>query len=90
MGVPVITRDAGGMADTVPDGCGYVFAADEGPEVVAGWIGAIVAEPEQYRRLAANVAENPQRFGWDGVVERMQAVWHGSKNYSYGKLVDNA
>lgn len=90
LGVPVITRDAGGMADTVPDGCGYVFAADEGPEVVAGWIGAIVAEPEQYRRLAANVAENPQRFGWDGVVERMQAVWHGSKNYSYGKLVDNA
>jgi len=90
VGVPVLTRNVGGLDDTVPAGYGKVFAADSSAESIAGWLDALLREPGAYQNLRRTVAADPEQFTWDRVVERMQSVWAGSTKYSYEKLAEAA
>lgn len=83
LGVPVVTWSVGGMADTVPEGCGNVFSKGETAIVVASWIRAHVVDEAAYSALLANVDRNAEHVTWDRVVARMREVWDGSLEYSY-------
>jgi glycosyltransferase involved in cell wall biosynthesis len=86
LGIPVLTHDVGGMRDTVPDGCGYVFTPFPDPDDVAHVIRSYVQEPERYTALRARIASRSQEFTWQSALKKLIAIWDGSDAYSYAHL----
>lgn len=87
LGVPVLTWDVGGMADTVPAGLGEVFPAHASAEQVADAVLAHVREPRRYAALRGEVRRRAAEATWDRAVRQFKAVWAGSQDYSYAHLV---
>jgi glycosyltransferase involved in cell wall biosynthesis len=87
LGVPVLTWDAGGLGDTVPEGLGHVFRAGAAAEEVAEVLAGYAREPERYAALRRRLAERSGEVTWERTVERFQAVWAGSLGDSYAALV---
>jgi glycosyltransferase involved in cell wall biosynthesis len=83
LGVPVLATDVGGIPDTVPDGCGLLFAPDTAPETVADRLGTFVRAPTRYRALRSRIREQPSTFTWDRAVRQFEAIWAGRDQYSY-------
>jgi glycosyltransferase involved in cell wall biosynthesis len=77
LGVPVLASDVGGIPDTVPDGCGVLFAPDAPAGTVAERVAAFVEEPSEYHELRDHVLSQKKRFTWEQTVERFEEIWNG-------------
>ncbi len=78
LGIPVITWDVGGMAETVPEGLGHVFSAGSAASAVADWLEHMLADPARYLALRDRVRARAAEVSWDRTIERLQAIWAGS------------
>jgi len=84
LGIPVITWDVGGMADTVPQGLGEVFPPDTTAESVATWLQSLIGDPARYAALRQRAYARRQEVGWPRAIEQFQSIWSGSSAYRYG------
>ena len=74
-GVPVIATRRGGIVDIVDAGSTGLLVEDE-PAALAGGIAALLDDPERRRVLGrAGRARVRERFGWDSIVDRLEAVY---------------
>lgn len=66
MGVPILSRDVGGISDIVHDGKnGFLFDMDEGAEAYVARIVDLMSRPKDYVDLAtASLREYEQRLNW--------------------------
>ena len=87
LGVPVLTRRVGGIADTVPEDLGYLFEPEAAPDEIADLLAGFVASPESYWQLRARVADRAEEFSWDRTVASFVALWQGSDAFSYDRVV---
>ncbi len=90
LGVPVLTWDVGGLADTVPAGLGEVFPAHASAGQVADTVLAYVREPQRYTELRREVRRRAQEATWDRTIDGFKAVWEGLTDYSYERVIDRA
>jgi glycosyltransferase involved in cell wall biosynthesis len=84
-GSPVLARNIGGIADTLPDGCGHLFPAEATAGDIADTIQREIREPERYYALRSRIAEQTHSFTWDAAVRKFMALWAGSIEFSYAK-----
>ena len=76
-GVPVVATRMGGIVDIVEDGRTGVLVEDE-PAELARAIASILDDPERARALGNAGRESVrERFGWDSIVDRLDAVYRG-------------
>ncbi|HET9332584.1 MAG TPA: glycosyltransferase family 4 protein [Gemmatimonadota bacterium] len=74
-GVPVVATRRGGIVDIVEDGRTGLLVEDE-PEALARAIAALLSDPARRRTLGdAGRARVRERFGWDSIVDRLDAVY---------------
>lgn len=74
-GVPVVATRRGGIVDIVEDGRTGLLVEDE-PAAIARGVAAILDDPQRGRALgAAGRASVRERFGWDSIVDRLDAVY---------------
>ena len=81
-GVPVVATRRGGIVDIVEDGRTGVLVEDE-PAALARAIAAILDDPGRGRALGiAGRASVRERFGWDSIVDRLDAVYRSGSERS--------
>jgi glycosyltransferase involved in cell wall biosynthesis len=75
-GLPVITRDTGGIASVVTNGVnGMCFADGASPKEYADWIQKTLETPGEYRRMAlASYNEYTTRLNWKTAGQRLQTM----------------
>jgi glycosyltransferase involved in cell wall biosynthesis len=83
LGIPVLARDTGGIADTLPEGLGHLFQADAMPDAVAAVLEAYVREPESYHLLRSRLAARAAEFSWAHAVRQLARIWEGGTECSY-------
>ena len=77
-GVPVVATRRGGIVDIVEDGRTGILVEDD-PATVARALAALLADPARRRALGeAGRARVRERFGWDRIVDRLEAVYRSS------------
>jgi glycosyltransferase involved in cell wall biosynthesis len=77
-GVPVVATRRGGIVDIVEDGRTGVLVEDE-PRALARAIDALLSDPGRRRALGeAGRARVRERFGWDRIVDRLEAVYRSA------------
>ena len=76
--VPVVATRRGGIVDIVEDGVTGVLVEDE-PPAIARAIAALLSDPARRRALGeAGRARVRERFGWDSIVDRLEAVYRSA------------
>ena len=80
LGVPAITWDVGGLADTVPEGLGHIFAAEVQADEIAEKLHEYARDEAAYRRLRRAVQERSGEVTYDRVVARLRKVWAGEQH----------
>jgi glycosyltransferase involved in cell wall biosynthesis len=88
LGVPVLTWDVGGMADSIANDCGHLFERSVGAVDIADTIESYCDCPELYWTLRDRVATKSETFGWGSSVQRLIEIWAGSEAYSYAALAE--
>lgn len=83
LGVPVLTWDVGGIADTVPQGLGRVFPAQSTASTIAATVAEYARDAAAYDALRAGVWARADEFSWARAIEQFQAIWSGSQAYRY-------
>lgn len=74
-GVPVVATRRGGIVDVVVDGRSGLLVEDD-PAALADGIRAVLEDPERAARLGnAGLDRVRDRFGWDSIVDRLEAVY---------------
>jgi glycosyltransferase involved in cell wall biosynthesis len=74
-GVPVVATRMGGIVDVVEDGRTGLLVEDE-PAELAHAVASILDDPGRARALGrAGRASVRERFGWDSIVDRLDAVY---------------
>ncbi|HUF89550.1 MAG TPA: glycosyltransferase family 4 protein [Gemmatimonadota bacterium] len=74
-GVPVVATRRGGIVDVVDDGRSGLLVEDD-PTALADGIRAVLEDPERAARLGnAGLDRVRDRFGWDSIVDRLEAVY---------------
>lgn len=86
LGVPVLARDVGGIADTLPLGLGHLFPSDVEVESVARRLLDYVTFPERYDLLRRTVAERAQEHSWATCIRRFEAIWSGSDAHTLAQV----
>lgn len=82
-GVPVLTWDIGGLADTVPDGMGHVFPACVAADTIADTLEDYLRHPDDYYSLRVLTNKRAEEAGWARTVSNLQAIWRGAKEFRY-------
>jgi glycosyltransferase involved in cell wall biosynthesis len=75
LGVPVLARDVGGIADTLPDGLGHLFPADAMADDVADIVSSYVREPSGYVELRLTVLTRADEVTWELALRQMLSIW---------------
>ncbi|MBS0235251.1 MAG: glycosyltransferase family 4 protein [Proteobacteria bacterium] len=86
LGVPVLASRVGGIPDTIPRGCGHIFAKEAKPTEIADVIESYVQEPNRYWALRDALALRRDEFTWEAAIRKMQAIWSGETRYRYDRL----
>jgi glycosyltransferase involved in cell wall biosynthesis len=86
IGIPVLARNVGGIADAVPEGCGHLFATNAVAADVADVIQNYIRDPARYAALCTDIRERAASFAWEAAVEKLMAIWAGSQIHSYAHL----
>jgi glycosyltransferase involved in cell wall biosynthesis len=74
-GVPVVATRRGGIVDVVDDGRTGILVEDD-PAALAIGIAALLDDPARAWALGqAGRARVRERFGWDSIVDRLEAVY---------------
>jgi starch synthase len=74
-GVPVIATRRGGIVDVVADGETGLLVEDD-PAALADGIATLLEDPARGRALGrAGHARVRERFGWNSIVDRLEAVY---------------
>ena len=74
-GVPVVATDLPGYRTVVtPDLDGEIVAPRD-PVGLAAGLGRLLRDPRRRARLRAHGLERARRFGWESVVDRLEAVY---------------
>lgn len=85
LGVPVLARNVGGIADSVSSCSAHLFD----PTATAGDVGDVVEmyarDPERYFALREQIADFAFTFTWDASVQKMKSIWAGSDRYCYAR-----
>jgi glycosyltransferase involved in cell wall biosynthesis len=77
-GVPVVATRRGGIVDVVDDGKTGILVEDD-PGALADAIAPLLEDPDRGRTLGrAGRARVRERFGWDSIVDRLEAVYRSS------------
>jgi len=85
LGVPVLTRNIGGISDTVPPGYGHLFSAEADAGDIADVIQQYVNDTARYRALCTHIATHSDEFTWAIAVQKLKSIWSGSDAYSYAQ-----
>lgn len=80
LGVPAMTWDVGGLADTVPEGLGHVFAAEVQADEIAEKLHEYARDEAAYHQLRSTVQARSGEVTYERVVARLRAVWAGEKH----------
>ncbi len=81
-GVPVVATRRGGIVDVVEDGRTGLLVEDE-PAAIARAVAAVLDDPARGRALGiAGRASVRERFGWDSIVDRLDAVYRSASERS--------
>lgn len=80
LGVPALTWDVGGLADTVPEGLGHVFAAEAQADEIAEKLHEYARDEAAYHRLRRAVRARSGEVTYERVVGRLQKIWAGEKH----------
>lgn len=76
-GVPVVATRRGGIVDVVDDGRTGLLVEDD-PRALAAGIAAVLDDPARGRAMGEAGRERVrERFGWDSIVGRLEAVYRG-------------
>ncbi|HET6362654.1 MAG TPA: glycosyltransferase family 4 protein [Gemmatimonadota bacterium] len=79
-GVPVVATRRGGIVDIVEDGRTGILVEDEPAELARG-VASILDDPERGRALGnAGRTSVRERFGWDSIVDRLDAVYRTERS----------
>jgi glycosyltransferase involved in cell wall biosynthesis len=74
-GVPVVATRRGGIVDVVDDGRTGILVEDD-PAAIANGIATLLDHPERAQALGqAGRTSVRERFGWDSIVDRLEAVY---------------
>ena len=88
LGVPVLTWNVGGLADTVPEGMGIVFPVGTSPDAVADVLEDHIRDESKYMALRASVRHRAREMSWDITVARMSGVWSGAADDRFDRVGD--
>ena len=88
LGVPVLTWDVGGLADTVPEGMGIVFPDGTSPDAVADVVDEYARDEGKYMALRALVRRRAREVSWEATVARMSHAWAGEADDRFDKVGD--
>ena len=81
-GVPVVATRRGGIVDIVTDGRTGLLVEDE-PAAIARGVATILDDPAGSRALGiAGRTSVRERFGWDSIVDRLDAVYRSASERS--------
>jgi glycosyltransferase involved in cell wall biosynthesis len=77
-GVPVVGSAVGGLLDTVVDGVTGVLVPPRRPDLLAGALAGLLADPVARRRMGRAGARRARScYGWDRVAAMTEDVYAG-------------
>jgi D-inositol-3-phosphate glycosyltransferase len=77
-GTPVLAASVGGLRTAVQDGVSGVLVDGHDPASYARVLRDLIAAPELRERLSRGAVAHASRFGWNGTVDRLMAVYAGA------------
>ena len=79
-GTPVLAASVGGLRTAVQDGVSGVLVDGHDPASYARVLKDLIADPDLRERLSRGAVAHASRFGWNGTVDRLMAVYAGALN----------
>jgi glycosyltransferase involved in cell wall biosynthesis len=86
LGVPVVARRVGGIADTVGEDSGCLFGLEASAGEVAEQLATFVRDPSRYHQLRDRISARAPHFSWDRTVREFIALWLGSDALCYRRI----
>jgi D-inositol-3-phosphate glycosyltransferase len=77
-GTPVVAASVGGLRTAVQDGVSGVLVEGHDPADYACVLRDLIAHPGRRERLSRGAVAHASRFGWNGTVDRLMAVYSGA------------
>jgi D-inositol-3-phosphate glycosyltransferase len=77
-GTPVLAASVGGLRTAVQDGVSGVLVEGHDPASYARVLRDLIASPDLRERLSRGAVAHASRFGWNGTVDRLLAVYSGA------------
>src|ERR1022692_3769708 len=77
-GTPVLAASVGGLRTAVQDGVSGVLVDGHDPASYARVLRDLIATPDLRERLSRGAVAHASRFGWNGTVDRLMAVYAGA------------
>jgi D-inositol-3-phosphate glycosyltransferase len=77
-GTPVVAASVGGLRTAVQDGVSGVLVEGHDPADYARVLRDLIADPDRRERLSRGAVAHASRFGWNGTVDRLMAVYSGA------------
>ena len=74
-GTPVVASRVGGLVSTVTDGVNGYLIPWRCPEPFAEKLEVLIRNPELRANFAQSASESVQRFRWDEIARRMEALY---------------
>jgi D-inositol-3-phosphate glycosyltransferase len=79
-GTPVLAASVGGLRTAVQDGVSGMLVDGHDPASYARVLRDLIAEPDLRERLSRGAVAHASRFGWNGTVDKLMAVYTGAMN----------
>jgi D-inositol-3-phosphate glycosyltransferase len=77
-GTPVVAASVGGLRTAVQDGVSGVLVEGHDPADYARVLRDLITDPDRRERLSRGAVAHASRFGWNGTVDRLMAVYSGA------------
>ncbi|HEX9540617.1 MAG TPA: D-inositol-3-phosphate glycosyltransferase [Streptosporangiaceae bacterium] len=87
-GTPVLAASVGGLRTAVQDGVSGVLVDGHAPASYARVLADLIAAPDLRERLSRGAVAHASRFGWNGTVDRLMAVYTGAMNTATADAAD--